>query len=135
MKQNINVLKDYCETLTDSDVDALLACWGVWVNTAKENLGYKSPQYAINAKSSSACIWLNDKELELIDRAVGMLRYTDDLSFAVLKSKYVYRMTMRGLVKRYQLNSTNKVYGILNTAKGEFKFYIKQLVEGENDAR
>ncbi len=129
IKQNISVLKDYCENLTDTDADALLACWGVWVNTAKDYLGYKSPKYAINAKGSSACIWLNDRELELIDQAVGMLANTDKVGLAVIKSKFIYRMTMRGMVKRYRLNSTNKVYGILNGARNDFKFFLKQKIE------
>lgn len=131
---NISVLKDYCTTLTDDDADALLSCWGLWVNTAKDYLGYKHPSYAINAKGSNACIWLNDRELELIDKAVGMLSYTDHNYLLTFKAKYVYRMSMRAIVKRYNLSSTNKLYGILNNAKTEFKLFIKQLVEEQAHA-
>ncbi len=127
---NINVLKDYCTTLTDDDADALLSCWGVWVNTAREHLGYKRPSYAINAKGgSSACIWLNDKELELIDKAIGMTQYIDHDYLAVLISKFVYRMSMRAIVKKHGLKSTNKLYGILRNGKYEFKQFLKNLVE------
>lgn len=125
---NIGVLRDYCETLTDEDADRLLCCWAQWVRTAEEHLGYTSPSYAILNKTSSSCIWLNDDELELIDKAVGKVREHDKELFNSLLWRYVNRKPLRQMAKALKVGSTNAVYTLLARATEDFKKNIKELV-------
>lgn len=125
---SIGVLRDYCETLTDEDADRLLCCWALWVKTAEEHLGYKSPSYAISNKSNSSCIWLNDDELEMIDKAVGKVREHSLELFNSLVWRYVKRNTLRQMAKALKVKSTNAVYTCLARATEDFKRNIKELV-------
>lgn len=125
---NINVLKEYCKSLSDVDTDALLSCWGLWVSTATDHLGYKSPAYAVSDKHSSRCIWLNDRELDLLDQAVGVVKRANEQRFKALVLKYVYRMSIRKIMRNLGLQSTNKVYALLAMATTDFKLALRSRV-------
>ena len=122
---NLTVLKEYCASLTDVDADALLSCWGLWASTATDHLGYKSPSYAVSGKSSNRCVWLNDTELDILDQAVGGVRRNNEMLFKALILRYVYRQSIRGIMRSLKLHSTNKVYKLLDDAIAKFKFYLK----------
>lgn len=125
----INVLRDYCSYLTDADADALMSCWGVWALTAQDRLGYTKPKYGLNITNSTKCVWLNDEELEIIDKAMAILRGRNSYFFKALRCRFVYGLSLRGIAKQMQLESTNKVYGLLNNGRAEFKNIIKGLVK------
>ena len=124
----INVLRDYCSFLTDADADALLSCWGVWALTAQDRLGYTKPKYGLNISNSKKCVWLNDEELEIIDKAMAILRGRNGYFFKALRCRFMYGLSLRGIAKHMRLESTNKVYGLLNNGRAEFKNIIKDLI-------